>query len=79
MGVPTSEVGYTPATPRREDHEVHNGYVVVLGGGEWWDGYIKFRAVCHDEMKWIEVALKRPPIGKIYGDGDYLSELSLMS
>ena len=23
MGVPTSEVGYTPATPRREDHEVH--------------------------------------------------------
>jgi len=23
MGVPTSEVGYTPAIPRREDHEVH--------------------------------------------------------
>ena len=23
MGVPTSEVGYTPAMPRREDHEVH--------------------------------------------------------
>jgi len=22
MGVPTSEVGYTPAMPRREDHEV---------------------------------------------------------
>jgi hypothetical protein len=21
MGVPTSEVGYTPAVPRREDHE----------------------------------------------------------
>jgi hypothetical protein len=23
MGVPASEVGYTPAMPRREDHEVH--------------------------------------------------------
>ena len=31
MGVPTSEVGYTPAKPRREDHEVHKGHVVALG------------------------------------------------
>jgi hypothetical protein len=31
MGVPTSEVGYTPAMHRREDHEVHNGHVVALG------------------------------------------------
>jgi len=23
MGVPTSEVGYTPAMSRREDHEAH--------------------------------------------------------
>ena len=30
MGVPTSEVGYTPAMPRREDHEVHKGHVVAL-------------------------------------------------
>jgi len=28
MGVPTSEVGYTPAMPRREDHEVHRDM--------WW-------------------------------------------
>jgi len=28
MGVPASEVGYTPAMPRREDHEVHKGL--------WW-------------------------------------------
>jgi len=27
MGVPDSEVGYTIATTRREDHEVHN---------RWW-------------------------------------------
>ena len=26
MGVPTSEVGYTPAMSRREDHEVHEGH-----------------------------------------------------
>jgi len=31
MGVPTSEVGYTPAMPRREDNEVHKGHVVALG------------------------------------------------
>jgi hypothetical protein len=31
MGVPTSEAGYTLAMPRREDHEVHKGHVVVLG------------------------------------------------
>jgi len=30
MGVPTSEVGYTPAMPRREDHEVHKRHVVAL-------------------------------------------------
>ena len=40
MGVPTSKVGYTPAMPSREDHEVHKGHVVALGGGdiaEAWD------------------------------------------
>jgi len=26
MGVPTSEVGYTSAMPRREDHEVRKGH-----------------------------------------------------
>jgi hypothetical protein len=31
MGVPTSEVGYNPAMPRREDHEIHKGHVVALG------------------------------------------------
>ena len=30
MGVSNSEVGYTPAMPRREDHEVHKGHVVAL-------------------------------------------------
>ena len=30
MGVPTSEVGYTHAMPRREDHEVHKGHVEAL-------------------------------------------------
>ena len=31
MDVPTSAVGYTTAMPRRENHEVHKGYVVALG------------------------------------------------
>jgi len=30
MGVPTSEVCYTSAMPRREDHEVRKGHV-----GHW--------------------------------------------
>ena len=30
MGVPTSEVGYTPAMPRREGHEDHKEHVVAL-------------------------------------------------
>ena len=32
MGVPTSEVGYTPAMPRTEDHEVRER---TCGGNEW--------------------------------------------
>ena len=30
MGVPTSEVGYTSATVRREDHEISYEHVVAL-------------------------------------------------
>jgi hypothetical protein len=33
MGVPTSEVGYTPAMPRREDQEVHKMTCGGIGGG----------------------------------------------
>jgi len=32
MGFPTSEVGYTSAMPRREDHEVHKD-MWGMGGG----------------------------------------------
>jgi len=32
MGVPTSEVGFTPAMPRREDHEVHKDMSGDRGG-----------------------------------------------
>jgi hypothetical protein len=31
MGVPNSEVGYTSATTRRGDREVHKRHVVALG------------------------------------------------
>jgi hypothetical protein len=53
MGVPTSEVGYTSATPRRGDHEVHKGHVVTLKGG----GYIYRKQeqiniqLCHAHMR----------------------------
>ena len=30
-GCPNLRVGYTPAMPRREDHEIHKGHVVALG------------------------------------------------
>jgi len=33
MGVPTSDVSYTAAMPRREDHEVHKDM--------WWGHWIK--------------------------------------
>jgi len=33
MGVPTSEVVYTSAMPRREDHEVHKDMWGIGGGG----------------------------------------------
>jgi len=34
MGFPTSEVGYTPAMPRREDHEVHKSTRTCGGIGK---------------------------------------------
>jgi len=36
MGVPTSEVGYTSAMPKREDHEVHKD----MWGGAIGKNYI---------------------------------------
>ena len=34
MGVPTSEVGYTSAMPRKKDHEVHKRTCGGMNGGE---------------------------------------------
>jgi len=31
MGIPTSEVGYTPAMPRWEDHEAHKDMWGAMG------------------------------------------------
>jgi hypothetical protein len=46
MGVQTSEVSYTLATTRREDHEVHKGHVVALGEG----GIYQYISVKEEEM-----------------------------
>ena len=47
MGVPTLEVGYTAAMPRREDHEVHK-YM-------WWHWgkrkIKKFKRIGYDRFK----------------------------
>jgi hypothetical protein len=45
MGVPTSKVGYTPAMPRREDHEVHKNM--------WWH-WIKKKKVISDKLIFAE-------------------------
>jgi hypothetical protein len=42
MGVTTSEVGYTPATAGRGDHEVHKGHVVAKkNSGNYYRTYLK--------------------------------------
>ena len=43
MGVPTSEVGYTPAMPRREDHEVHKRTCGGTGGEK---KYLRLSCYC---------------------------------
>jgi len=42
MGVPTPEVGYTPAMPMREDHEVHKDM--------WWHWIKKKLRDIHIEL-----------------------------
>jgi len=46
MGVPTSEVGYTSAMPRREDHEVHKD----MWWGHWGKKKLWLRDVPSVEM-----------------------------
>ena len=49
MGVPTSEVGYNPAMPRREDHEVHKRTC----GGNWGGGIFFFRFLYRWINSWL--------------------------
>jgi len=58
MGVPTSEVGYTPAMPRREDHEVHKGHVVALEKKPIW-GEVRILL----KYNWCEKILSTPSFG----------------
>ena len=51
MGVPISEVGYTPAMPRREDHEVHKR--TCGGTGEKKKKYYKHEERAKSEQKMI--------------------------
>jgi len=51
MGIPTSEVGYTSAMPRREDHEVRKRHV-----GHW----IKKKS--NNPVFWPDDGLHRPKL-----------------
>ena len=55
MGVPTSEVGYTPAMPKREDHEVHKGHGVALDKKKCWS--TKSCVVSTPAYTWAEVLI----------------------
>ena len=59
MGVPTAEVGYTPAMPRREDHEVQKGHVVALGGGELFS-YSNNKCSCRARVDTLVFLMLRP-------------------
>jgi len=70
MDVPTSEVGYTPAMPRREDHEVHKGHVVALKKKYFGHHYAHHQelptialvttlAVCFSSCCWMEVRCRQ--------------------
>jgi len=45
MGVPTSEVGYTSAMPRREDHEFHKDMWGIGGGGVFYQHNLNLELV----------------------------------
>jgi len=47
MGVPNSEVGYTPAMPRWEDHEVHKDM--------WWHWTTKQNVCVCNVQKYLNV------------------------
>ena len=61
MGVPTSEVGYTPAMPRRENHEVHKGHVVALGGGGG-NMYIYIYSLIFSRISWRALVIVDKPL-----------------
>jgi len=58
MGVPTSEVGYTSAMPRREDHEVHKDM--------WWHWIkkkifsVSFENLAVYGIMWRRYGISRP-------------------
>ena len=62
MGVPTSEVGYTSAMSRREDHEVHKDMWGHWGGGitypetQYRTPYLLTNVHIIDVVKWLLTA-----------------------
>jgi len=70
MGVPTSEVGYTPAMPRREDHEVHKDM--------WWPWTKKYLVTSRDhKTSPLCSVLHSPVTSTLLGPKIFLSTLCL--
>jgi len=63
MGVPNSEVGYTPAMPRREDHEVHKDVWWHWGGGTCGGIGGEGHVVALDQKN---IFRKKKPVKKLY-------------
>ena len=61
MGVPTSEVGYTSAMPRREDHEVRKGHVRALDKEKYIHNTSGIRT--RDPSKWVTAEVRLRPRG----------------
>ena len=57
MGVPDSEVGYTPAMPRREEHEAHKDM--------WWN-WTKKKLVASNN--WEMASYKSCPLSQLPSD-----------
>jgi len=70
MGVPTSEVGYTSATARREEHESSYGHVVTLEGEKtyWIFGSRRFDTSMHRIAEYLIL----PPGGNQIAVNEYL-------
>jgi len=74
MGVPSSEVGYTSAMPRREDHEVRKGHVGALDKKKIYDLF----KVCVPRSKHSPFRLYKTYLLMLYKEKVHTKQLNAM-